>query len=283
MSAAPQEIWATLPQEQRDAAYNNNSAVKNSAELIEKRNALSAVYRKAHASALDLPYGGKPRMAFDIYPAAQAAAPCLVFIHGGYWQRNSREPFATYAEGANAAGWSVAMPSHTLAPEATLSEIVAELRQSLDWLAQHGEEYGVAGPVILSGWSAGGHLTAMLLDHPFVVAGLAISGVFELATIRETYLNAALKLTDEEVATLSPLRLPIINKPMAIAYGDAELPALVYDSCQLHARRTLGGAKGQLVPVAGADHFTILDEFRAGGQLLRTAQDLFANARKFAA
>ena len=26
-------------------------------------------------------------------------------------------------------------------------------------------ELGIAGPVIISGWSAGGHLTAFLLDH----------------------------------------------------------------------------------------------------------------------
>ena len=34
-------------------------------------------------------------------------------------------------------------------------------------------------------------------------------------------------LTDEEIATLSPLRLPVVRKPMAIAYGTSELPALL--------------------------------------------------------
>jgi arylformamidase len=283
MHAAPQEVWASLTQDQRDAAYNNNLAVPNSAELIDKRNAASVAYRAAHASALDIAYGDKPRMAFDLYPAAQPTAPCLVFIHGGYWQRNSREVFATYAQGANAAGWSVAMPSYSLAPEASLAEIVAELRQSLDWLAANGGQHAIAGPIVLSGWSAGGHLTAMLLDHPAVVAGVAISGVYELATIRETYLNAALKLTDEEVATLSPLRLPVINKPMAIVYGDAEVPALVHDSRQLHAKRTAAGAPGRLIPIAGADHFTILDGFHTGGPLLAAAQEILASARKSAA
>ncbi|BAT61441.1 alpha/beta hydrolase fold protein [Variibacter gotjawalensis] len=282
MSARPQDVWATLSQEQRDASYNNNLAVKNSAELIERRNAASEKYRAAHAKALDIPYGDKPRMAFDLYPA-ENAGPTLIFIHGGYWQRNSREVFATYAEGLNKVGWSVAMPSYSLAPQTTLTEIVNELRQSLDWLAANGAKYDVAGPYVLSGWSAGGHLTAMLLDHSAVVAGLAISGVYELGTIRETYLNDLLKLTEAEVTALSPLRLPVINKPMTIAYGDNELPALVSDSRKLHAMRTAAGAVGPLIPIAGEDHFSILDQFHSGGALLKAAQDILALSQRSAA
>ena len=48
----------------------------------------------------------------------------------------------------------------------------------------------------------------MALSHPLVKAGLAISGVYDLGPIRDTVLNVALKLTDKEVAELSPLQLP---------------------------------------------------------------------------
>ena len=67
-------------------------------------------------------------------PAADRQAPVLVFIHGGYWQRNSRELFAIAAEGALARGLTVAMPGYTLAPAATMTRIVAEIRAALDWL-----------------------------------------------------------------------------------------------------------------------------------------------------
>jgi dienelactone hydrolase len=128
---------------------------------------------------------------------------------------------------------------------------------------------------VVSGWSAGGHLTAMALAHPRVAAGLAISGVFELAPIRDTYLDEKLRLTDEEVATLSPLRLPVVQKPLAIAYGTNELPALVADSRDLHARRSAAGAPGALLPIAGADHFTILEELRRpDGALVAAARAL---------
>ena len=157
-----------------------------------------------------------------------------MFIHGGYWQRNRAAEFASLIGGIYAHGWSAALPGYTLAPDASLTEIVAEIHAALDWLAANGARHGIAGKVILSGWSAGGHLTAQCLGHPRVSAGLAVSGVFELGPIRDTYLNDKLRLTEDELVKLSPLRLPMVNKPLAITYGTAELPPLVGDSRRLH-------------------------------------------------
>lgn len=258
----PRLNWTALSQAERDAAYDNNAAVKNSAALIAERNQRSEALRASRKAFLDIPYGARERTKIDIYPADDKATPCLVFLHGGYWQRNSRDVFAMLVEGVAAHGWSVAIPGYSLAPEVSLTDIVTEISQSLDWLAQNGESYGVAGPVVLSGWSAGGHLVAMALDHPRVAAGLAISGVYDLEPIRDTGLNNALKLTDREIETLSPLRLPVIQKQLAIAYGAAELPALVFDSIGLHEKRMEANAPGGLFPIAGADHFSILEHLR---------------------
>ena len=273
---APQTVWASLDEAQRNAAYDNNAAVANSAALVEARNAASAVYRKAHPGGLDIPYAPGARTAFDLYPARDPAAPCLVFIHGGYWLRNSRELFAAYGEGLALAGWSIAMPGYTLAPQASLAAIVGEIGAALDWLADQGRAHGVGGPVVLAGWSAGAQLAALHLGHRHVVAGLAISGVYDLGPLRDTGLNDVLKLTDEEIATLSPVRSPPTSpKPLAIAYGTRELPALVHDSRKLHALRAAAHAPGPLLPIAGADHFTILEQLRRpGGELVRAAQRL---------
>jgi arylformamidase len=275
--ADPRLNWAGLSQAARDAAYDNNAAVGNSAALIAERNAASEKLRTSSKSFLDLAYGKGERNKIDIYPAETATAPCLVFLHGGYWQRNSRELFAMLVEGVAAHGWSMAIPGYTLAPDASLTEIVHEIHEALDWLADNGAAYGIAGAVVLSGWSAGGHLVAMTLDHPRVSAGLAISGVYDLAPIRDTGLNAALRLADEEVVQFSPLRLPVIHKPLDIAYGTKELPALVIDSMRLHERRAEAKAPGRLLPIDGADHFTILAELRRpDGALVRAARELVA-------
>lgn len=271
----PRTRWSELSQAERDAAYDNNAAVKNSAALIAERNEASGRLRGTLRAHLDLPYGQRANNKIDLYPATRPDAPCLVFLHGGYWQRNSRELFTMLAEGVAAHGWSVAIPGYSLAPEVSLTEIVAEVPRALDWLAANGASYGIAGPAVLSGWSAGAHLVAMALDHPRVHAGLAISGVYELAPIRDTGLNNALKLTDEQVATLSPLRLPVTQKRLDIAYGSNELPALVNDSINFHEKRAAAGAPGKLISVEGADHFTILEALRRpDGMLVDAARRL---------
>ena len=268
-------FWATATQAERDVAYDNTGAVADSAVLVAARNAASARFRAAHPGALDLAYGTRDRQKWDLFLAAEPGAPCLVFIHGGYWQRNSREDFAILAEGALSLGWSAALPGYTLGPEASLTGIVAEIHAALDWLAVEGKRHGIAGRIVLSGWSAGGHLVGMAVDHPAVAAGLAISGIFELAPIRDTVLNEKLHLTEAELAALSPMRLPSVMKPVAVAYGSAELPELRRQSRDWHARRAEAHAPGPLIPVSGADHFRILETLRAPeGELMRAAAEL---------
>jgi acetyl esterase/lipase len=113
----PRSNWTALSQAERDAAYDNNAAVKNSASLIAERNQSSEALRASRKSFLDVPYGDRERTKIDLYPAAEKTAPCLIFLHGGYWQRNSREVFAMLVEGVAAHGWSVAIPGYSLAPD----------------------------------------------------------------------------------------------------------------------------------------------------------------------
>jgi acetyl esterase/lipase len=274
VSALP-AFWAGATQAERDAAYDNAGAVKDSPALIAARNEAAAAFRAAHPAHLDLAFGEGERAAWDLFPAADPNAPCLVFIHGGYWQRNRRQDFAHLAEGALAMGWSAAFNGYTLAPEASLTTIAWQVHAALDWLSAQGAAHGIAGPIVACGWSAGGHLAALALEHPAVTAGLAISGIYELAPIRDTNLNTALKLTEAEVADLSPMRRPVVQKPLAIAYGSTELPELVRQSRDFHALRAAAHAPGPLVPVPGADHFRVLEALRVpNGSLLRVAATL---------
>ena len=74
----PRLNWTTLSQGERDAAYDNNAAVKNSAALIAERNRMSETLRASRKSFLDVPYGDRERTKIDLYPAAENTAPCLV-------------------------------------------------------------------------------------------------------------------------------------------------------------------------------------------------------------
>jgi arylformamidase len=263
--------WSTLSKAERDAAYNNSAAVAGSADIVARWDAASEAWRKAHPGHLALPYGPKERNKWDLFPASDPGKPCLIHIHGGYWQMRSKDTFSCLAEGVAAHGWSAALAGYTLAPEASVTEIVAELRAALDWFEQHRRKHGINGPLVLSGWSAGGHLVAMLLDHPSIPVGLAISGIYEIGPLRDTYLNEKLRLKDSEIAALSPLRLAPVNKPLTLAYGTKELQALVESSRDYNAKRAAAHIAGDLIPVTGADHFTILEELRRPDGILTKA------------
>jgi acetyl esterase/lipase len=159
-----------------------------------------------------------------------------------------------------ARGIDVALVGYTLAPEATLTQIVDEVRSAVRWLRLEGPKRGVAaGKMVVSGWSAGGHLTAMTFDD--ADAGLAISGVFDIEPCRLNYLNEKLNLTTDEVLALSPIRqLSSCSGPLTIAYGTAELPELQRQSRDYHAAREAAKLPSKLLPLGGHDHFSILEE-----------------------
>ena len=253
-------VWRGMTRAQLDAAYNNSAAVKNSAEKLADWQRRSEIVRGRQTELLDLGYGPRPRNRIDAFRCGRPRAPLLVYIHGGYWQRNAKEFYACLAEGPLQRGIDVALIGYTLAPEVTLSEIVEEARAALRWLRAQGPGLGLAtGKVIVSGWSAGGHLTAMTLGD--ADAGLAISGIYDIEPCRLNYLNEKLDVTLDEQIALSPIRqLPSRSPPLTIAYGLAELPELQRQSRDYHAARKAAGLPSGLLPLAGHDHFSILEE-----------------------
>ena len=253
-------IWHGMTRAQLDAAYNNTAAVRNSADKLADWTERSKRVRAERSELLDLEYGRRPRNRIDIFRCGKAHAPLLVYIHGGYWQRNAKEFFACLVEGPIARGFDAALVGYTLAPEATLSEIVGEVRMAIHWLRENGPRYDIASAkLIVSGWSAGGHLTAMALAD--ADAGLAISGIFDIEPCRLNYLNDALRLTMEEQVLLSPIRqLPRSSPPLVIAYGTAELPELQRQSRDYHNARRRAHLPSELLPIDDHDHFSILEE-----------------------
>jgi arylformamidase len=109
-----------------------------------------------------------------------------------------------------------------------------------------------------------------------VAAGLAISGVFDLASLRDSpHVNDKVKLTEAEIRMLSPMRLPGVSKPLSISYGTSELPAMINTSRDFHAYRAQSHLPGQLIPVVKTNHFTTLEELRRpNGVLTRAVLDL---------
>jgi arylformamidase len=235
-----------------DAAYNNGAAVKDSAQIVADWEARSARLRAEHPDGMDLRYGKDERNRID-YFAARRDGPVLMFIHGGYWQNRAKELFAFVAQGPLAWGINVALVGYTLAPQKRLDGIVAEIHAAAGWLAQSIPMLGGnAKQLFVSGWSAGGHLTAMAMSHPAVRGGLAISGIYDLEPMRLSYINDKLRLDEDEARRNSP---GPTDKPLLIAYGAAELPEMCRQSEDYAA---LLKTTAQAIP--GRNHFTVLDD-----------------------
>jgi acetyl esterase/lipase len=262
-----------------DAAYNNTEAVgiAKRDQYVATRVARSDTFRKTHAGRIDLRYGGGRRQRLDVFACGAAGAPTLVFIHGGYWQQNDKEPFAFLGDGLLPAGFNLAVVEYTLAPAARMDTIVAEIRASVAWVLEHAKELG-GDPrrVFVSGHSAGGHLTAMAMTDPRVAGGLAISGIYDLEPIRLNYLNEKLGLDTAEAQRNSPmLHLPSRATPLIVTVGLGELPELIRQSEEFAKAWQKHGLPGQYIPLAGHDHFSILDELaRPDGKLVGALRTL---------
>jgi hypothetical protein len=88
-------LYRGMDRAQLDAAYNNSAAVPERDAIFADWAARSAKVRREYAGRLDVAYGDAPRERLDLFLAADPQAPTLAFIHGGYWQMNDKENFAS--------------------------------------------------------------------------------------------------------------------------------------------------------------------------------------------
>ena len=259
-----------------DAQYNMRLRVPGFPEFVAAWAARSARTRAKGTVRLDLRYGDSPAQVLDLFCARGGAGPrpLHVFIHGGYWQSMDKGHFSYIAEGFMGDGIHVAVLDYALAPTVGMDEIVRQNRAALAWLWRHAEELAVDRErIVVSGHSAGGHLTAMLLltdwprfsaDLPAqpIAGGLAISGLYELEPIRLSYLNDVLGLTRENVRRNSPLLLLADQRPppLMIATGGEETAEFHrQQQCFFNAWQAEGYA-GEVLPMAGYHHFSVVDQ-----------------------
>ncbi len=254
-----------------DAQYNNRARHPGHPEFFARYATLSERTRRDRRCELDIAYGPSPAETVDVFPAGRTGAPLNLFIHGGYWRSLDKSDFSFVAAGLAPAGVTVAVVNYGLAPVIDIDEIVRQNRAAVAWLYRNAERFN-ADPqrLYVSGHSAGGHLTAMILasDWPLfaglpedaVKGGCAISGVFDLEPVRLTYLNQDLRLDAESAARNSPAHhLPLCGAPLIVAVGGDETGEFLRQSRDFAVAWKAKGFAGELLEIAGEHHFEIVE------------------------
>lgn len=87
----------------------------------------------------------------------------IIDIHGGGWMYGDKDLNSRYCEYLASNGYAVFAPSYRLFPETDLKGMIQDIFSSLKWLEEFGSERGFdLDNVLLTGDSAGGHLSSML-------------------------------------------------------------------------------------------------------------------------
>jgi arylformamidase len=260
--------------------YNNRARVPDHAAYFARWERDSEFVRETLLGALDLPYGPDARHRIDLFSAGPKARGTLVFIHGGYWRSLDKRMFSWLAASWNAAGINVALPNYRLSPAVRIDDIINDVLQATNWLFAHGAEHGVATDrVVVSGHSAGGHLTGALFATPHsrlqfdparIVGGVPVSGIFDFAPLRQFSFNADFGLDEAAVARLNLFdKRPTLAAPLVIAAGAAESSEFQRQS-RLLAESWAPQAKSLLL-LPGLNHFSVVDAFAERGQPLYDA------------
>lgn len=250
--------------EELDKQYLPGLRVANAAAIREqwaKENA-----RLAPKVLKRLTYGPTLDEYVDVFEG-KIGAPIHVFLHGGYWRANAPSDFYFVAERLAADGFCVVMPNYSLAPKVSLDEIVRQMRACLKWIKVFGVHNADTSNVTISGHSAGGHLTAMMLltdwqgefgiDPSFIRGGVAVSGLYDLAPFPYTTLQPSLQLTWDQVARNSPIKIDRrLCAPLALTVGGDE-------SEEFHRQMTDYAAHAGLEAfvLPATNHFTVLDAY----------------------
>ena len=255
-----------------DRLYDTRRGVPDADEIIEGWREDAARFRAEWRTAsLDVAYGPEPRSDLDVFwPNEQAGdrgsdVPLAMFVHGGYWRRFDRKVFSHLARGLASRGMAVAMPSYTLAPEAAVADIVAQLRQCVRFVFR---TYGRRVTVV--GHSAGAHLAASLfatdwcevdpaLPADLVPAGLGLSGIYDLVPLLRTSVNETLGLDEEAARAASPIHaLPPALRRFDAWVGRRESAAFHEQTRRLARRWSMTGTLSRMHVVPNAHHFSVV-------------------------
>lgn len=268
-----EKVYLDYTQEELNAQYNQATLVPDLSPFMAWWQAETKQAQSGLKWAQNIAYGEHPDMRLDLYGTDLKNAPLMVFFHGGAWWRLSKEesgfPALAFAE----AGIQYAAVEFSLAPKASLDEMVDQCRRSIAYLSEHGPELGIdPSRIHVMGHSSGSHLAAMVAttDWPTAyglpadtIKGLsAISGGYDLAPVRLSARNEYLHLDEAAARRNTPNNaLAHLSAPAIVAWGGKELAEFQRQGQALAAAVTDQGGEVETIFLADKNHFELSRDY----------------------
>lgn len=230
-------------------------------------------------------YGDDPKQQIDVtHPivvaGGSAAAPIVIFLHGGVWQMGDRADSRHVGEALAARGILTVTASYRLAPRHRWPAQIEDAAAIVALVKKRATSWGAdPGRIVLVGHSAGGHLATLLLHDAAVlgrhglsradIAGVvAISGVFDLRAALDEgqddggFARFVAPVFGTDVAVLraaSPIDVVAATGiPQLFITGTADYRAMQAQTAEMVRTMALRGEKVPVVVVDGADHFGLV-------------------------
>jgi len=281
-------VYSTFDQAELDREYSPSSCVDDISVFLD---AYASASCKAKDRAIkegsclpDIAYGRHEDERLDLFlPPTTDHTPLHIYIHGGYWQALSKEDSLFAAPMFQQHGSFFAALNYSLAPNATLTQIVRQIRLAISWLFEHADNWGFdRDRIYLSGSSAGAHLAIMMLLTDWSQYGLpqdvikgvcAVSGIYDLEPIRLSYVNEPLGMSLKEAAANSPMGKKLRNHcPIILAYGDNETNEFKRQTNEYRDFLLQFGATVTFSEIEDRNHFdVVMDLMNADSWLARQA------------
>ncbi len=234
--------------------------------------------------------------------------PAILQIHGGAWViGDKREQGLPLLKHLAAHGWVGFNANYRLSPGATFPDHLVDLKAALAWIRDHADEYGVDPDfVVVTGGSAGGHLTALMAltanqaryqpgfeqADTSVAAAVPFYGIYDFTNRNETMgpefrnwiaqplvIKAFFDEEPERYAAASPLdQIRPDAPPFLIVHGDKDTLAPVADARTFAEQLwTVSQAQVVYVELKGAQHaFDVFGSPRTRRMVQATETFLFA-------